>query len=253
MSEFKKYNTEEFEKYITSLNISRGIKLVQLHHTYVPGYKQFTGNNHIQLQSGMRNYHINTNGWSDIAQHFTIFPDGVIVTGRSMEMIPAGIKGANAGAICIECVGNFDAGGDVMRKEQRDAIVSVVKILTEKFSLQPENAVVYHGWWTAAGKKLGDYTKGKSAKTCPGTNFFGGNTRKAFEENLLPLIADYGKKPKKMLETANDITWELNHTYFPIDDVDRFKKVLDEAKKNNSPLYWGYYKLVNRINIYKQI
>lgn len=247
MSEFKKYNIDEFEKYITSLNVSRGIKLIQLHHTYVPGYRQFTGNNHIQLQSGMRNYHINTNGWSDIAQHFTIFPDGAIVTGRSIEMIPAGIKGANAGAICIECVGNFDAGGDVMKKEQKDAIVRVVKILTEKFSLQPENAVIYHGWWTAAGKKLGDYTKGKSAKTCPGTNFFGGNTRVAFERNLLPLIKMQEKSDKKILESANDITWELNHTYFPIDDVDRFKKVLDEAKKNNSPLYWGYYKLVNRI------
>lgn len=247
MSEFKKYNTEEFEKYITSLNVSRGIKLVQLHHTYVPGYKQFTGKNHIQLQTGMRNYHINTNGWSDIAQHFTIFPDGAIVTGRSMEMIPAGIKGANAGAICIECVGNFDAGGDVMRKEQKDAIVRVVKILMDKFSLQPETAVVYHGWWTAAGKKLGDYTRGKSAKTCPGTNFFGGNTRKAFEENFLPFLVGSGKRTKKMLETANDITWELNHAYFPIDDTERFKQILDEAKINNSPLYWGYYKLVNRI------
>ena len=247
MSEFKKYNIEEFDKYITSLNVSRGIKLVQLHHTYVPSYKQFTGDNYIQLQTGMRNYHINTNGWSDIAQHFTIFPDGAIVTGRSVEMIPAGIKGANAGAICIECVGNFAGGGDVMRKEQKDAIVSVVKILMHKFSLQPENAIVYHGWWTASGKKMGDYTKGKSAKTCPGTNFFGGNTRKAFEENLLPLVAGFEKKTKKMLETANDITWELNHTYFPIDDVDRFKKILDEAKKENNPLYWGYYKLVNRI------
>lgn len=247
MSEFKKYNTEEFEKYISSLNVSRGIKLVQLHHTYIPGYKQFTGDNHIQMQTGMRNYHINTNGWSDIAQHFTIFPDGVIVTGRSIEMIPAGIKGANAGAICIECVGNFDTGGDVMRTEQRDAIVSAIKVLLNKFSLQAENAVVYHGWWTASGKKLGDYTKGKSAKTCPGTNFFGGNTRKAFQENLLPLIQTWGKSEKKILESANDITWELNHTYFPIENVDRFKKVLDEAKKNNSPLYWGYYKLVNRI------
>ena len=61
MSEFKKYNIEEFEKYLTLLNVSRGIKLVQLHHTYVPGYKQFTGDNHIALQTGMRNYHINTN------------------------------------------------------------------------------------------------------------------------------------------------------------------------------------------------
>lgn len=49
------------------------------------------------------------------------------------------------------------------------------------------------------------------------------------------------------LTSANDITWELNHSYFPILEIDNFVKVLDEAKKANSPLYWGYYKLVNKI------
>lgn len=48
------------------------------------------------------------------------------------------------------------------------------------------------------------------------------------------------------LTSANDIAWELDHTYFPIDDMDGFVKVLDKAKAENSPLYWGYYKLVNR-------
>lgn len=50
-----------------------------------------------------------------------------------------------------------------------------------------------------------------------------------------------------LLESANDITWELNNTYFPIDDMTGFVKVLEEAKEKSSPLYWGYYKLVNRI------
>ena len=50
-----------------------------------------------------------------------------------------------------------------------------------------------------------------------------------------------------LLISANDITWELNHTYFPITDIDRFKKELNEAKEKNSSLYWGFYKLVNKI------
>ena len=70
----------------------------------------------------------------------------------------------------------------------------------------------------------------------------------AYEKGLMKMIENYGKEAAvQMLETANDITWELNHNYFPIDDMAGFVKVLDEAKNANSPLYWGYYKLVNRI------
>lgn len=53
--------------------------------------------------------------------------------------------------------------------------------------------------------------------------------------------------PKSALTSANDITWELNHSYFPILEVDNFVKALDAAKQANSPLYWGYYKLVNKV------
>ena len=53
-------------------------------------------------------------------------------------------------------------------------------------------AVQYHAWWTADGKSLGDYIKGKSAKTCPGTNFFSGNTRAAYKKNLRPVIESRG-------------------------------------------------------------
>lgn len=50
-----------------------------------------------------------------------------------------------------------------------------------------------------------------------------------------------------LLTSANDITWELNHSFFPITDTKKFVKELDEAKQKNSSLYWGYYKLVNKI------
>ena len=207
MSNFKKYTTAEFDQYIKSTQILRKISKIQLHHTYLPNYKQFTGDNHISLQESMRKCHINTNGWSDIGQHFTIFPDGITVSGRSLEMVPAGIKGANTGAIAIECIGNFDRGGDTMTQAQKNAIVSAIKSLVKKFSLAPESDIIYHAWWTSNGKNLGDYSASKSCKTCPGTSFFGGNTRKAFEENLLPLLSV--DTPLESVDKINDIVWEL--------------------------------------------
>ena len=51
----------------------------------------------------------------------------------------------------------------------------------------------------------------------------------------------------ELLISPNDITWELNHSYFPITDMERFVNELDEAKQKNSSLYWGFYKLVNKI------
>lgn len=208
MSNFRTFDIKQFEKYINSLSVLRPIKRIQLHHTYSPSYRQFTGDNHIALQSAMRSYHIKTNGWSDIAQHFTIFPDGIIVSGRSIEMVPAGIKGANTGAISIECLGNFDMGADVMEKSQKDSILAVVKCLVKKFDLDAESAITYHSWWTSGGKELCDYTPSKSCKTCPGTNFFGGNTREAFEKNLLPFIREE-KTSLKSVDEINDIVWEL--------------------------------------------
>lgn len=240
----------EFKNYIDSLKVTRVIKLIQLHHTYSPSYKQFTGSNHLALQKGMKNYHINTNGWADIGQQFTIFPDGKICTGRDINTAPAGIKGANSNGICIECLGNFDKGGDTMTDAQKNAIIAVVKILLDRFNLTAKDSVVYHAWWTSGGTALGTYVKGKSAKTCPGTNFFGGNTKEAYEKNLMPLIENYGKEEKKMLETGNDIVWELMNGKLNVEitEVKRAVKALDDAKKNAnfSSLYWILYKIVNK-------
>lgn len=62
------------------------------------------------------------------------------------------------------------------------------------------------------------------------------------------IIFGFGLKAKQTyLESANDIAWELNHSYFPIIEMSNFVKALDKAKKESSPLYWGYYKLVNKI------
>lgn len=62
------------------------------------------------------------------------------------------------------------------------------------------------------------------------------------------IVSGFGlKKIKQELITASEITDTLVKNYFPIIDKVNFIKALDDAKKNGSPLYWGYYKLVNGI------
>lgn len=58
---------------------------------------------------------------------------------------------------------------------------------------------------------------------------------------------DDAPKEAPPLTSSNDITWALNAAYFPITDTAGFIKALDKAKKTESPLWWGFYKLVNRI------
>ncbi len=246
MGKFKSFNKDTFKEYMDNLKISRKVIRVQLHHTYSPSYKNFTGTNHQALQNNMRNYHVKTNGWNDIGQHFTIFPDGIILTGRSLEKDPAGIYGANSGAICIECLGNFDKGGDTMTSEQKNSVVAVVKILVDRFGLDATDDVIYHAWYGSDGRALGDYYQRHSVKTCPGTNFFGGNTLTAYEKNLKPLIETYGKELNNMVlnpvDNINDIVWELENA-----------GVLKESKKwmkkceEDKDVYWLCYKIANKL------
>lgn len=178
---------KEFETYMENLRIARTILFIQQHHTFIPSYVHFKGNNHFELQKSMKNTHINTNGWADIGQHFTIFPDGSILTGRSIEKSPACITGNNANAICIENVGNFDKGADQMTDAQRNAIISVTATLCKKFSFIPDtNRIVYHNWFNLA---TGVRNNGSgNNKSCPGTNFFGGNKVNDCQKYFIPLI-----------------------------------------------------------------
>ncbi len=178
----------EFENWISNLRVARTIIYLQQHHTFSPNYDLFNGNNHFDLQKGMKNHHINSNGWRDIGQHFSIFPDGTILTGRSLELSPACIFGINANAICIENVGNFDIGHDQMTAEQSDSILRATAAICKRFSI-PTNTdkVVYHHWFDLSSGNRND-GNGDNNKSCPGTNFFGGNKVADCQANFLPLV-----------------------------------------------------------------
>ena len=195
---FTKMNVNEFKSWIQKQG-NYNYNGIQIHHTYSPSYANFykangTHEDELTRQRNMQSYHVNTNGWDDIAQHFTIFPNGAIVTGRSLSNTTAiGIRGWNYNKICIEIYGNFDKGGDVMTNEQKQAVIAVYGELCKKFNITPSVSTLRcHAWFTSGGTYLGDYSPSRSAKTCPGTNFMGfGNTREAIEKNFIPLVKNY--------------------------------------------------------------
>jgi hypothetical protein len=184
---FKVLTLNEFQNWLANEPITRSIEVIQNHHTWKPDYKRFTGSNHVELLEAMHAAHI-ARGWEMIGQNITTFPDGKIGICRPFNRIPACIYKANEGDICIENLGNFDIDGDVMTVEQRDTIVALNAMLCIKLDLFPSiDEIVYHNWFDAeTGEMVG--SPNLAQKSCPGTNFFGGNTTEAAEENFLPLV-----------------------------------------------------------------
>lgn len=193
----------EFRDWLKAQNITRKIERLQVHHTAAPNYitrRMVAGlaqQDHFDCLEGMRRFHL-SQGWSGTGQNITTFEDGKIAISldRNLNSTPAGIKGANTGALCIEHVGNFDKGADTMTEAQRDTIAHMYACLCEKLSITPSvNTIVYHAWYKADGTWLGDYTAGKSSKTCPGTAFWGaGNSKEAAQKSFIPdIVAELAK------------------------------------------------------------
>ena len=95
----------------------------------------------------MRNHHIGNNGWADIGQHFSVFPDGAVVTGRPLNRTPACIYHANAGGVCFENVGAFDAGRDQMPAAQRDSILRATAAVLFVEATEGDWARIEPGQW----------------------------------------------------------------------------------------------------------
>ena len=196
---FTRFDTEdEFKNWLKNKSVSRSVTKLQIHHTGSPSYSNFfksngTHEDELTRQKNMKSFHVNSRGMSDIAQHFTVFPNGKIVTGRSLNSNPAGITGWNKGAICVEIYGNFDKGQDVMKSAQKRAVIMLYGELCKKFKITPStNTIRCHAWFTSGGTYLGDYYPAKSRKSCPGTAFMGfGNSKSAIANNFIPLVKNY--------------------------------------------------------------
>lgn len=96
-----------FRGYLRDHPAGRKITTVQIHHTYRPTLAQYlAATDREGVIRGMWEDHVYRRGWNDIGQHFSVAPDG-IWTGRPLTADPAGIVGANRGAIMFEGIGDF--------------------------------------------------------------------------------------------------------------------------------------------------
>jgi predicted component of type VI protein secretion system len=94
----------------------------------------------------------------------------------------------------LEHLGNFDSGKDVMLAEQRETIIQMTAILCRRFNI-PVNtqSIVYHHWFNLSTGQRNDGSSNN--KSCPGTNFFGGNKVIDCSTNFLPLILQASSSP----------------------------------------------------------
>ena len=181
-------NSKDVRDWLAKQKVTRTITRLQVHHMDAPSYstwektdKKVFAEPHFGRTQSLNDYGKRTwgSGASDghghyIAQHFNVFPDGKITTGRNLNSTPIGIRGWNTNAICIEIYGKFDKGHDVMNAKQKEAVIYLYGELCKRFDIPVNTSHIRpHCWFTAGGTYLGKYNPSRSAKTCPGTNFWG--------------------------------------------------------------------------------
>jgi hypothetical protein len=153
---FRSLGSTGFADLLGRFVFTRRIDAVHLHHTWRPNHADYRGHDTIL---GMWRYHTRENGWSDIAQHLTIAPDGTLWLGRDWNAPPASATGHNgsakAGPFMIEMIGNFDVGRDRLQGAQRAAVMDVIARVQRRFGL-PAEALRFHNQM--------------SGKTCPGSS-----------------------------------------------------------------------------------
>ena len=183
---FTLLNKNEIGSYLAKQKVTRKITRLQVHNTFLPDYttwektdKKVFSEPHFGRAQSLDDYGKKTWGYSDghghyTAQNFTVFPDGKIIVSRNLNSKPIGIKGWNDGALCIEIYGNFDKGKDIMNTSQKKAVIYLYGELCKRFKIPVDTAHIRpHCHFTASGTYLGKYDPNRSAKTCPGSNFWG--------------------------------------------------------------------------------
>lgn len=177
---FTVMTTSELINHVKSFKWSRSVAQLHIHHTWKPDHKDYNGTNGVALQTAMRNYHVNTKGWKDIAQHLTLLPDGKWVTGRDFNIDPVSIIGWNEGAFCIEMLGNFDIGCNKFSGEQAEAMFKFCTFFVTQMKLDIKTGVKFHRDNPA------------TEKTCPGSSI----DRKWFMSELNRRIETIKLPPK---------------------------------------------------------
>ena len=212
-------NEKDVKNWLAKQKVSRTITRLQVHHMDMPSYstwektdkKVFAEPHFGRTESldsyGKSKWHSSDGHGHYIAQHFNVFPDGKITTGRNLNSTPIGIRGWNDHAICIEIYGCFDKGHDKMTAAQKKAVIYLYGELCKRFHISVNTTHIRpHCWFTYSGTYLGKYNVNRSAKTCPGTAFWGYGCSPDGFAHFIKDVKNYvnGKKEEPKEETKPD-------------------------------------------------
>lgn len=129
--DFIEWLDKEYGNYVKS-----HISSLDVHHTWKPNHSNYPKYTTLQLHKNIRNYHVNTNGWSDIGQHVTIGKEGNVVLGLPIEKTPASAKGFNGTSnwhpFMFEMIGDFDKGQDKLQGAQLATVLSISRYFHKK-------------------------------------------------------------------------------------------------------------------------
>jgi hypothetical protein len=146
---------EGFTDLLDQFPFDRRINGVHMHHTWRPTRTQWKG---LATVEAMWRAHTEERGFSDIAQHVTIAPDGLIWTGRNWNLPPASATGHNGntsvGPFMFEMVGDFDAGREAWEGRQRQTALEVTALVLKRFGLRASDL---------------HFHRQMANKSCPGT------------------------------------------------------------------------------------
>ncbi|MEV6013005.1 N-acetylmuramoyl-L-alanine amidase [Streptomyces sp. NPDC051976] len=137
-----------------------------LHHMAFPNVTDYSRDHALQLARDCQNLHMDTNGWADTGQHFTVSRGGYVLEGRhrSLETLDAGqhqvisahCPGENGNAIGIENEGTYIT--ETPPQALLDSLVELCVAVCRQFRL---NAWDIFGHW--------DFRLGTD---CPGIAFY---------------------------------------------------------------------------------
>ncbi len=130
---------------------------ITIHHTWRPTATNFRGASTVR---SIQNYHMDSNGWSDIGYHFLIgtYPSSgetIIYQGRPETVIGAHTGGANTNNVGVNIIGDYTT--ERLHANSYKNLIHVLAWLCDRYSISP-NQIYGH--------------KDFSATACPGQNIY---------------------------------------------------------------------------------
>lgn len=148
------FSAEEARAFLDNVEVVRDINAITLHHTWRPNIADYKGRSTIE---GIHRYQTRELGWSDVAFHLAIAPDGVVWLGRDLNKNPASVAGHNVGQLMVELI--LDGDEELPTTEQATAAGLMLDYLLQRFQLKASEVF---------GPDRGFHRDYSAGKTCPG-------------------------------------------------------------------------------------